>query len=220
MTQSSDPPPPRRRRAQEPDSAVLVVWGLCSLILVCYGMVEYGDPLVSQILLHHFAFVPLELYHWQGFSSLFTHVLLHANPTHLFVNLGFLLAFGIPIVKRMRGALFLFIFLGAAMGGALAEFLIDMQSESPRIGASGGISGLMGALCAYPIVKGRVRLPGPFASRKKAWRFVALWLVFNAIVGLIAPFVLGEKIAWIGHSGGFFTGLALTAMLLSLKQGR
>ncbi len=211
---------PRSPRAREPDPSVLVVWGLCSLILVCYGMVSYGDPLVSQLFLHHFAFVPNKLYHWQGFPALFLHVLLHANPTHLFVNLGFLLAFGMPIVKRLHATLFLVVFLSAAAGGAFAEFLIDKQSEAQRIGASGGVSGLMGALCAYPIVKGRARLPGPFATRKRAWRFIALWLLFNAFVGLIAPFVMDEKIAWIGHCGGFFTGLAFTTLLLCLPQGR
>ena len=212
--------PPPSHRAKEPDPAVLVVWGLCSLVLVCYGMFSYGDPIVRQIFLHHFAFVPNRLYHWQGFFTLFLHVLLHANPTHLFVNLGFLLAFGIPVAKRVGGGLFLLVFLTAATGGALAEFLIDMQSAAQRIGASGGVSGLMGALCAYPIVKGRARLPGPFATRKNALRFVALWLLFNAVVGIVAPFVLEEKIAWIGHSGGFFAGLALSALLLFLKRTR
>ena len=207
------------QRAREPEPAVLVVWGLCALILVCYGMTSYGDLLLRQIFFHHFAFVPLELYHWQGFPALFLHVLLHANKTHLFVNLGFLLAFGIPVVKRLGGMLFLVVFFSAAAGGALAEFLIDTQSEAQRIGASGGVSGLMGAICAYPIVKGKARLPGPFATRKNALRFVALWLIFNALVGLVAPFALGEKIAWIGHVGGFFVGLALSA-LLSLKHER
>ncbi len=207
-------------RSREPDPSVLVVWGLCLLILVCYGMASYGDPLVQRIFLHLFAFIPDRLYHWQGFSTLFLHVLLHATPTHLFVNLGFLLAFGIPLAKRVGGGLFLLLFCTAAAGGALAEFCIDMQSHALRIGASGGVSGLMGALCAYPIVKGRARLPGPFATRKKTLRFVALWLVFNAVVGIVAPFALGQKIAWIGHSGGFFTGLAFQALLLSLKRGR
>ncbi len=210
--------PPHSSRAKEPDPATLVVWGVCSLILVCYGMVAYGDPIVRGIFLHHFAFVPFELYHWQGIPALFFHVLLHANPTHLFVNLGFLLAFGIPVAKRTSGTLFLLIFLAAAMCGALAEFAIDMQSKAQRIGASGGVSGLMGALCAYPIVLGRARLPGPFATRKNAWRFVVVWLLFNALIGIVAPFVLNEKIAWIGHCGGFFAGFAFVALLLFLRR--
>ena len=215
MTQTRHP----SYRTREPDPSVLVVWGLCSLILVCHGMVSFGDPLVRQILLHLCAFVPNKLYHWQGFSTLFLHVLLHANATHLFVNLGFLLAFGIPVARRVGGVFFLVLFFAAAMGGALAEFSIDMQSRALRIGASGGVSGLMGALCAYPIIRGRARLPGPFATRRNALRFVVLWLGFNALVGLLAPFVMDEKIAWVGHGGGFFAGFVFVACLLFFERG-
>ena len=202
---------------QKPDTAVLTLWGLFSLILVCYGMVELGAPLIRELFIFHFAFVPARLNAWQGLPSIFLHVLLHANLTHLLVNLGMLVAFGIPLVKLVRPIMFLIIFFIAAMGGALAEYIIDPLDQARRIGASGGISGLMGALCAYPIVLRRVNLPGPFAMRDRAWKFATVWVVLNIIVGLISPVAIGVHIAWLAHVAGFVSGLAIGALMLVWK---
>ena len=203
-----------RYSQQEPDAAVLTLWGLFSLILVCYGMVEFGATLVKELFTFHFAFVPARLNKWQGLPSIFLHVLLHANLTHLFVNLGMLVAFGIPLVKLVRPVMFLFIFFFAAMSGVLAEYMLDPLDQARRIGASGGVSGLMGALCVYPIVLRRTNLPGPFAQRNRAWKFAIAWIILNTVVGIISPFAIGIHIAWVAHIAGFISGLALGALIV------
>ena len=180
-------------------------------------MVELGAPLVKELFTFHFAFVPARLNKWQGLPSIFLHVLLHANLTHLLVNLGMLVAFGVPLVKLVRPVLFLVVFFTSAMGGVLAEYMLDPLDQAQRIGASAGISGLMGALCAYPIVLRRTNLPGPFAQRKHAWKFVAVWLALNMIVGLISPFAIGIHIAWVAHVAGFIAGGALGAIVVNLQ---
>ncbi len=201
-----------------PDPAVLFVWALFSLILVCYGMATLGAPIIKQIFILYFPFIPARFGNSQGLPSLLLHVLMHANLTHLLVNLGMLVAFGIPLVKKVRPTVFFLIFCTAAIAGVLAEFIANPQGKAPLIGASAAIAGLMGALCSFAIVKKRVALPGPFEKRKFAWRFVAAWIILNIIIGIISPVAYNLRIAWIAHIAGFLGGLSLSSIIIIIQK--
>jgi membrane associated rhomboid family serine protease len=158
--------------------------------------------------------------------TLVTHAFFHAGWTHVIVNAVWLLAFG-GVVAR-------------PIGGALAHFAVYSGDFMPMMGASGAISGLMGAASRFIFqpsgpVLGGIRL-GPKADGMKgegallslkemlrnpaSLRFIGLWMLFNLLVGVLGSSSLtdGGNIAWIAHLGGFVAGV-LTVPLLDNRKG-
>lgn len=167
--------------------------------------------------------------------TLITHAFLHAGWTHVIVNTVWLLAFGGVVARRIGGVRLLVLFCVAAIGGALAHFAVYSHDFMPMMGASGAISGLMGAASRFIFqpsgpVLGGIRL-GPKADGMKgegallslsemlrnpaSLRFIGLWMLFNLLVGVLGSSSLadGGNIAWIAHLGGFVTGLVIVPFL-------
>ncbi len=134
---------------------------------------------------------------------------------HLAINSLWLLAFG-PIVARRFGApLFLLFFLICEIAAAAAHLALNWGSLMPVIGASGAISGLMGAgLRLLPTqapwaVQGEDKL-APIFSRQIVI-FTVVWMAINLAAGLTGFGLGGETglIAWQAHMGGYLAGLLL-----------
>jgi len=149
-----------------------------------------------------------------------THVFVHGDITHLLINSAWFLAFATPVARRVGIARFLAFFFLCGIGGALLYLAFN---SAPMVGASGAISGLMGAFLRFlflPLGQGDAealagdaqRAPllslGASLSDRRVLLAVAGWTLINALVAWAAPIVLGERsIAWEAHLGGFFTGL-------------
>jgi membrane associated rhomboid family serine protease len=159
--------------------------------------------------------------------TLLSHALLHGDWTHVGVNSIWLLAFGSPVARRFGTLRFLAFFAFCAVGGALAQWLADPQSTQPMVGASGAISGLMGAAMRF-MFRDEIRL-GPGAERdvllprlslaqsfrnRRVLGFVLAMLAINMLTALgfqiIQPGV--GKIAWQAHIGGFVVGVLAFAL--------
>lgn len=88
-------------------------------------------------------------------TTLFTHMFLHADVWHLLGNMLFLLAVGMLVEETMDSLSFLVSYLLAGLGSAVFYMLIQSNELTPGIGASGAISGLMGA---YSVLYGLKRI--------------------------------------------------------------
>jgi len=144
------------------------------------------------------------------FSGPLTYMFLHANLAHLLVNMAMLLAFGTAIARRMPTGPFLAFYALCGLAGALFWALMHPYSIDPLIGASGAISGMVGAVAGISIGEP----PGhgmPFRNRRAALTFVAVWLALNFVVGFFGAAAMGVDgaIAWEAHLGGFVAGFAL-----------
>lgn len=145
----------------------------------------------------------------------FTHMFLHADWTHLIVNSVWLLAFGPVVARRFGGPAFIVFFLLCGLGGAALFVAMDWGLPVGAIGASGAISGLMGAAIRMmdirqPYLNVATQPLLPLFSRQ-VLMFSAVWLVVNLLtallgLGLIGP---GQEIAWQDHMGGYLAGLVL-----------
>ena len=163
--------------------------------------------------------------------SFFTYALLHADWMHLGFNAVWLLAFANPVARRFRTPRFLLFFAATIAGGALAYLLVHAGSLAPMIGASAGISGMMGAAARFAFEPGGSldlwrrdrenadRVPAApllVALRNpRVFTFVAVWFGLNLLFGLgSVSFLTGENqsVAWEAHVGGFLAGLLLFSM--------
>ena len=142
------------------------------------------------------------------------HMLLHRDLLHLSVNMGLFLSFGAVIGRRMGAGPFVGFFTLSGIAGAATWFLLHPYSPGLLIGASGGISGMFGALARIGLA--RQPMPGgppPLRGRRIALNFALVWLCVNFVIGLLGEqiFGAGHAIAWEAHLGGFAAGFLLIA---------
>lgn len=149
-----------------------------------------------------------------------THVFTHGNLAHLLINSGWFLAFATPVARRVGPLRFLVFFLLCGVGGALLYLPFSIV---PMVGASGAVSGLMGATMRFLFVPlsqsdaealagAPERAPlmslGAALSNRGILLVIAGWTALNVLFAWAAPIVFEETgIAWQAHLGGFFTGL-------------
>ncbi|HJW39928.1 MAG TPA: rhomboid family intramembrane serine protease [Rhizomicrobium sp.] len=145
----------------------------------------------------------------------FSHMFLHANVTHLAFNCIWLLVFGSVVARRFGTLGFYIFFFVCGLAGAAAFVLMDWGDSNGAIGASGAISGLMGAgirmlRIREPWLQGATLPLVPLTS-SQVLLYSVLWLVMNIAVGKIGIGPMGEAelIAWQAHVGGYLAGLLL-----------
>ncbi len=129
----------------------------------------------------------------------FTHAFTHVDLTHIILNMAFLAAIGAGVQRRIGSVKFIIYYLICAVAGGLTQIILAPEPSSYMIGASGAVSGLMGAIVHFAI------------RHDRRLGFIFVWLLANIILGFAAPsiFNLDGSVAWQAHIGGFFTGLAL-----------
>ena len=167
--------------------------------------------------------------HGAGWSML-TYSILHADWTHLGMNVLWLAAFGAPVALRFGTMRTLAFFLVAAAAGAGAHYLARPLDLTPVVGASASVSGMMAAALRFIFQPGAplgkaldeplppelsVRVPAAplrVALRdRRVLQFSALWFAINLLIGLFAvPLGISDAgVAWEAHAGGFIAGFLL-----------
>ncbi len=186
--------------------------GLVAAFLIVHFLLYFllNSDQILQIF-YTFGFVPgyftgtVEPFPLYALLGPITHVFIHGSWMHLFFNSVMALALGM-FFERMFGArVTAFFFFVCALAGAVLFFVFDPFSTHPLIGASGGISGLFGALIMTMARSGQM---GTLAKRGP-WPIIVFWLVFMVLMGLIG----GGSLAWQAHIGGFLAGIGLLHLL-------
>jgi membrane associated rhomboid family serine protease len=146
---------------------------------------------------------------WQ---TLVTSLFLHGSWPHVLMNAVAALAFGPPVARMFglgpRGALvFLLFYLVCGIVGGLGFVLADLQDKAEVVGASGAISGLLGA--ASRIIQGHGRI-GPIVGQTVIGMAIA-WAIVNVVLGVsgLTPGAMGMPVAWQAHLAGYAAGVLL-----------
>ncbi len=212
-------------------AAVIVALALLVVVHVALGRFTDVD---DEHLIWVLAFVPAR---YVGFAnqipggplaswtSFVTHQLVHGDITHLAINCAWLLVFGSPVARRIGGGRFFVFALVCGIAGALLFMLMRWGEAVPMVGASGAISGLMGAgfrLLLPAIDNGEfhemresprsVRLAtlGECFRSRRLMLAVVAFVIVNFVIAFAAPVVTDAAgIAWEAHLGGFAAGLLL-----------
>jgi membrane associated rhomboid family serine protease len=155
------------------------------------------------------ALIPPEL-------TMFTSMFLHGGWMHLIGNMLYLWVFGNNIEDAMGHLRFLVFYLLCGVAAVFAQALPDPSSTIPMIGASGAISGVLGAyLLLYPNARVLVGIPifvYIHATRLPALLVLGFWFVLQIVSSILAS--AGEGgVAWGAHIGGFVAGMLLLPFL-------
>ena len=160
-------------------------------------------------------------------TPLVTHLFLHAGWLHLAGNMLYLWIFGNNVEDRLGRPGFLLAYLGFGAVAALAQVAMDPRATLPLIGASGAISGVLGAyLVLYPRAKVMSLVFLVFfyqLMEVPAVALLGLWFVLQLLSGLASLGAGGDAaggVAFFAHLGGFLAGMALGLAVRLLDRRR
>jgi membrane associated rhomboid family serine protease len=184
--------------------------GLGAALLAGYGVELWialrSGPAELESFLHAFGLVPREVLGGRV-GTLVTAIFLHADPVHLLANLAFLGAFGAELEARVGARRFVALFLGCGLAAGAVHVAAAPSSFVPTVGASGAVSGVLGAWWRLGASDGpTTRRLGRAPTRA----LLVLWLVAQVAPGLSGS----PDLAGWAHLGGFAAGLGAAPWLL------
>lgn len=145
-------------------------------------------------------------------ATVLTSMFLHGGIMHLIGNMLFLWIFGDNVEDATGRLRFLAFYLLAGAGAAATQVAMAPHSGIPMIGASGAVSGVLGAyLLLYPRAQvATLVFLGIFITviRIRAWVLLLVWFGGQALPALTTP-PGAPGVAWFAHVGGFVAGAAL-----------
>ena len=150
-----------------------------------------------------------------------SYMFLHGDYVHISVNSLWLLAFGPIVAKRLKTARFLLFFLFCGIVAAITHLVVYFGAVEQVVGASGAVSGLMGAairifygriLYGRSVSEGETPPLAPVFSRA-ILGFTLVWLIANFVAGVTGLGLSDStaSVAWVAHLGGYFAGLFTVA---------
>ena len=160
--------------------------------------------------------LPVDLEWLPRYASLFTYMFLHGGWLHLLGNMLYLWIYGDNVEDCMGHSRYLLFYCLCGIAAIYAQALSDPHSAYPIIGASGAISGVLGAyLLLFPRAKvlTLVLLPFFFTTlRLPAMLLLLLWFAVQ-LVSDLGWHVGGASVAFRAHIGGFLAGMLLVPLL-------
>jgi membrane associated rhomboid family serine protease len=143
--------------------------------------------------------------------TLLTYMFFHGDVLHLAGNMLFLWVFGDNVEDAMGHLKFLFFYLACGVAGGLLHAWVEPGSESPLIGASGAVAGVIAAyLVLHPRVRVWVLALKAIPLRISAAFALGLWILIQVVMVLL-PQV--GPVAWWAHIGGLIAGAVLVVFL-------
>ncbi len=193
---------------------------LSACVLVFFWQISLGDA--AQQAVYSFGVIPsvlfaskslpVELEILPAWLTIFTSMFLHGGWMHLIGNMLYLWVFGNNVEDAMGHKRFIVFYLSCGLLAALTQAVLNADSEIPMIGASGAISGVLGAyLLLHPRARILVVIPigiliyTPWIA---AYWVLGFWFVLQLVNSLMSASEMGG-VAYGAHLGGFVAGMLL-----------
>ncbi len=188
------------------------LWQVTRTPEVRHGIV-YALGVTPAVLFDHRE-LPESLVWVPEYLTIFTSMFLHGGWMHLIGNMLYLWVFGNNIESAMGHVRYLLFYLLCGVVAVFAQALPDMDSQVPMIGASGAISGVLGAyLLLYP--RARVMIIVPILIIIKTFHVPAMFVLAGwflmQIVSSVATAGQQGGVAFGAHIGGFIAGMLLVS---------
>lgn len=195
-----------------------VTWGVVLVCILIFVGELFADEDLQRSILFGFGMIPAlvtgqatldpDIAAPPAVLTVVTYMFLHGSVMHLVGNMLYLWVFGDNVEDAMGHGRFALFYGVCGVAAAALHMAIDPASRLPTIGASGAISGVLGAyLVLHP--RARVLVPILFIPvYLPAGFLIVVWIGFQVLMGLGAPSG-ASGVAWWAHVGGFVTGMVL-----------
>lgn len=206
-------------------STPVVMYGIILLnIIIFYKELTISNSALNSMI-NAFGLIPFDF--MQGLSKspanfllyipLVTNLFLHGGWMHIIGNMWYLKIFGDNIEDRIGHGGFLLFYVLCGVMANVAQIIIDPTSTIPTIGASGAISGVLGAyVICFPWAKISTIIPIFFFFTMidvPALVFLGFWFYLQLLNGTASLTMVGSNVAWWAHIGGFLAGMILIVLL-------
>ncbi len=201
-----------------------IVNGLLILVNVLAFVHELTlSPKMGRALIYSFGLIPAReqlvfarhgIGIGQAIAPMFTSMFLHGGWMHLLGNMLFLWVFGGAVEEALGHFQYLIFYLICGLGSALAHTIFNLGSKIPTVGASGAISGVMGAfIVLFPRARVTTLIPALllfFTVRIPAFLMLGYWFLVQFLSG-VGSLGMSDQggVAWWAHVGGFILGASL-----------
>ncbi len=174
-----------------------------------------GDAFINQ-----WSFVPARFAANPGaqFLTIFSSMFMHAGWIHLGGNMLYLFIFGDNVEDRLGHLKYLVFYLLCGLIATFSQYMFNLGSQVPNLGASGAIAGVLGAyIIMFPGERVRVLL-GYAVVQMSALVVIGFWIILQFLSSL-STFTAssqtgsGGGVAYFAHIGGFLAGIILTFLL-------
>ena len=202
----------------------VVTIGLIVLnVLVYLRTMTLGEKAFVQFL-HLYGLIPVELTQGEAlvlhpvplYATVFTSMFVHGGLFHIAGNMLYLWIFGNNVEDSMDRLRFLLFYLLSGLAAAFAQIAVTPHSKIPMVGASGAVSGVLGAyLLLYPHARVATLISFGWFIRLvevPALFVLGFWIVIQLLNGLLTVNLPGGGVAWFAHIGGFFAGMLLIGL--------
>ncbi len=206
-----------------------VNWALIAVNVAIF-LFEVALGAGAEELVAVFGVVPARLLDHPGpdqIATLFTSMFLHGGWSHLLSNMLALYIFGDNVEDRMGGGRYLAFYLLCGLAAALTHVFFNPDSPVPTIGASGAISGVLGAyLILYPTARVITLIPIfflPWLVEVPALVYLGVWFLSQLLNGALAIIMDAQGfggVAWWAHAGGFVAGIVLVGLFIQRRYQR
>lgn len=155
-------------------------------------------------IIYRFGFIPAD---W-SYLTAFTCMFLHGGIDHIFGNMWFLFIFGDNVEDCIGHWKYLVFYLATGLIATYVNYIVDPFSQIPVVGASGAISGVMGAyVVMFPRAKVHTFL-GFYLTILPAFVMIGFWFLLQLFFGAYSFLGgVGSGIAYFAHIGGFVAGM-------------
>lgn len=185
-------------------AANIVCFALTSAMPEAKSALSFG---MIPIVLFGDAVLPAGILHAPAYLTPFTSQFLHVNFEHIIGNMLFLWVFGDNIEDAMGTARFIIFYLLCGACAALAHAVAMPDSQSPLIGASGAVSGVIAAyLLLHPHVRVFALVLKWIPVAVKALYVIAAWIALQFVYAIVGG---DPNVGWWAHVGGIVAGAAL-----------
>ena len=182
-------------------------WGLIIACVAAFIWQTSSGVSFFESTLFEFGIVPQKILSGEARYSIVTNIFLHGGWSHLLGNMLFLFIFGDNIEDRLGHIRYIIFYLVCGVTASIIWMATALNSPYPAVGASGAISGVLGAyFVLYP--RARIKTLMSFGyfirvTRVPAWVMIGMWFVYQLLLAFIP---LNTGVAYWAHVGGFVVG--------------
>jgi membrane associated rhomboid family serine protease len=208
-------------RAQHRPYVNYTLIGACTAVFAYQALGQLSSGENGADFIRQFGMVPASIIQGRHLWTLVTSMFLHGGFLHFLGNMLYLWIFGDNVEDAFGHPAYLVVYLVSGLFGSLLQLLISPHSAIPMIGASGAISGVMGAyFVLYPRARVLTVIPIFFFIRLlylPASLLLGFWILLQVLYGCGSTPGSGG-VAYFAHIGGFGVGLLLGLLVKKRVQ--